>query len=216
VAFLLIILGQPLELGSPRVPAAYPGPGSAEKTMSSFIEKAIACLRILSLIHSAYVLVIHKELQLSIVFFSVFFALAMARGALPVSSMTRYINEDKCEAVRRKYGLTSLGFLPLKPVGILPEEFDAWEKIMRELPELNRTAKIRERIDVMPCLELTSIGNDEVSIKCVISSSYEYPKPTPALALALGLIYQTLFNAIAVLFGIEPLIDCRPFCAEPM
>lgn len=129
------------------------------------IELAVDFLRALSIFLSLYVLW-HNEILLSLVFFSVFLALAMARDALPRSSMTRYIDEDKCREVCIKYDLTELGFMPVKPVGMLPERYDPWEEIMRELPSLNKSGQIRERIEAMPCLDLKSIEGDEVLTFC--------------------------------------------------
>ena len=40
------------------------------------------------------------------------------------------------------------------------------EEIMRELPSLNKSGQIRERIEAMPCLDLKSIEGDEVLTFC--------------------------------------------------
>ena len=77
--------------------------------------------------------------------------------------MALLIDDAKIEQVQRAYGLTKLGFLPLQPARRLPKAYEAWEEIVRRLPELNKTARTREAIDAMPCLDLAPLKDDEVS-----------------------------------------------------
>jgi len=97
-------------------------------------------------------------------FCAVAVAIMMSRTSMPSSSMALLIDDEKCEEVRRTYGLTKLGFLPPKPAVRLPEAYTAWEEIILQLPELNKTGRIREVIDEMPCLDLTLLKDDEASL----------------------------------------------------
>ncbi|CAE7363522.1 Ido1, partial [Symbiodinium necroappetens] len=61
---------------------------------------------------------------------------------------------DKVPSIRLRYGLSTRGFLPLCCMKRLPSEFQDWERLADELPDLNRAGRLKEAVDGLPRMDL--------------------------------------------------------------
>ena len=81
------------------------------------------------------------------------------------------------ESIYEKYDLSVYGFLPEKELDPLPSYFEAWENLIKKLPELNKTKNTRISVEKLPFIDPSKLKNlreikRAYSILSLIANSY--------------------------------------------
>ena len=105
-------------------------------------------------------------LSISLVLFN--FVRIKWAGVFPIAfsgKSDNFDNENDNNQLRnicQKYGLTKNGFLPVNCLERLPKKFDQWERIVSELPTLNRDGKLKKTVFNMELIDCKDLKEEEM------------------------------------------------------